>query len=287
MVTSRRVRSGDASLAVQERGDAGGETVVLVHGYPDTARLWDRVGEALAADHHVVTYDVRAAGASRAPDDRSCYRMPHLLDDLLAVIEATTTDGPVHLVGHDWGAIQGFAALRDPRLTRRLASLTAVSAPGLEVARWWVRDRVTDRSAAAAVHLAGQLARSWYVAAFQLPVVPELLLRASVRRFLARGGHPDPGPTVVEDAVRGLALYRANGPARSLTAPPGQLPEDVHVRVLTGRGDPYVSPRVFDDLRDRLGVEVHEVEGGHWLPLTHPELVADEVRTTLAEAEGA
>jgi pimeloyl-ACP methyl ester carboxylesterase len=283
VVTTQRVRSGGASLAVQERG-GGGETIVLVHGYPDTARLWDPVAEQLAGDHHVVTYDVRAAGASRAPDDRSCYRMPLLLDDLLAVIDATAPSGRVHLVGHDWGAIQGFAALHDERLTRRLASFTAVSAPGLEEARWWLRTRVADRSAGAVADLADQWSRSWYLGVFQLPVLPELLLRRAVRTSLRRGGHPDPGPTVEDDAVRGLALYRANGSPRSLRAPVGTLPEDVLVRVLVGRGDRYVSPRVFDDLRDRLGVEVHEVDGGHWLPLTHPDLVAEVVRTTVGDA---
>jgi pimeloyl-ACP methyl ester carboxylesterase len=205
-------------------------------------------------------------------------------EELLALVETTASAGRVHLVGHDWGAIQGFAALHDHRLVRRLASFTAVSAPGITEARWWIRDRLSARSPSAVADLAGQLSRSWYLAAFHLPVVPELLLRRSVRTFLRRSGHPGPGATVVEDAVRGLALYRANGLPPTSPAPAGDLPEDVLVRVVTGRGDPYVSARVFDDLRDRLGVEVREVDGGHWLPLTHPELVAGVVRTTVADA---
>lgn len=268
-----------------ERGPAGAPPLVLVHGYPDTAQLWDRVADRLATDHHVVAYDVRGAGASTAPTDAAGYRLEHLLADLAAVIDATADGRPVHLVGHDWGAIQGFAAVRTPAVARRLASFTALSAPGLETARWWLRTRLAHPSSAGLGQVAQQAARSWYVGAFQLPVVPDLLTRTLVERSLRRGGHPDPSPTVVEDAVRGIDLYRANRTSGRLRDPVGSLPADVSVRVVTGRHDRFVSPRVFDDLRDRLGVPVTEVDDGHWLPLTSPDVVVEHVRDHVAEVE--
>jgi pimeloyl-ACP methyl ester carboxylesterase len=285
VTTIRRVPVDIGELAATERGPGDAPTVVLVHGYPDTSRLWDPVAVDLAADHHVVTYDVRGAGASAAPAGRAGYRLRHLLDDLAAVVEATTDGGPVHLVGHDWGAIQGFAALTDDVVGGRLASFTALSAPGIEVARWWLRAQVEDRSLTSVGQVARQVASSWYIAAFQLPALPEWLVRRSVEPLLRAGGHPAPSPTVVEDAVRGLELYRANRSDEPLRAPMGRLPDHLPVRVLTGRRDRYVTPRVFDDLRDRLGVPVTEVEAGHWLPLEVPALVADHVRATVAGAD--
>ncbi len=274
----RQVEVAIGQLAVTERGEPdAAPTVVLVHGYPDSSHLWGPVADQLAADHHVVTYDVRGAGASSAPRDRSGYHLRHLMDDLLAVVDATASGRPVHLVGHDWGAIQAFAAARTPAVASRLASVTAMSAPGLEVARWWLRTRLDERDPAALWQVAGQAGRSWYVGAFQVPAVPELVVRRLLPATLRRGGHPSPSPTVVEDAVRGIELYRANGwgPWRE---PLGDLPEDLPLRVVTGRADPFVSPRVFDDLRDRLGIPVRVIDGGHWLPLTHPEAVAAQIR---------
>ena len=77
-----RVRSGRVELAVRERGESDRPTVLLLHGFPDTGRVWDEVAEHLAERFHVVTYDVRGAGASTALEGPENYRMEFLLEDL-------------------------------------------------------------------------------------------------------------------------------------------------------------------------------------------------------------
>lgn len=282
---SMQVPVAIGDLHAVERGPVDTPTVVLIHGFPDASCLWESVAERLAAEHHVVAYDVRGAGASDAPPGTSGYRIEALLADLEAVLDATASGRTVHLVGHDWGAIQGFAAARTPRLAARLASFTAVSAPSPEVARWWLRSVLDGPPAAGLAQVARQAGRSWYVAAFQVPVLAERLVRLTVRRSLRASGHPCPSPTVVDDAVRGLGLYRANRAPGRLRDPVGVLPAGLPVRVVTGRDDPFVSPRMFDDLRDRLGVPVTEVDGAHWLPLTHPDEVATAIRRLVAEVD--
>src|SRR3954470_8680007 len=97
---SREVIAPDGvRLAVFETGPADAPTVVAVHGYPDNHTLWDEIAARLATEFHVVTYDVRGAGASDKPTDRAAYRMDRLTDDLIAVLDATSPDQPVHLVG--------------------------------------------------------------------------------------------------------------------------------------------------------------------------------------------
>ena len=112
------VRTSDqVALDVREHGDPADPTVVLVHGYPDTQELWSGVVARLQPDHHVVTYDVRGAGGSGAPAGLGGYALTRLSDDLLEVIEATTpADRAVHLVGHDWGAIQSWESAARPRV---------------------------------------------------------------------------------------------------------------------------------------------------------------------------
>ncbi|MTV25669.1 alpha/beta fold hydrolase [Nitriliruptoraceae bacterium ZYF776] len=275
-VVVHRVPTPDGHLAVHDHG-GDGPTVVLVHGFPDTARLWDAVVPELAG-FRVVAYDVRGAGASSAPARRAGYRMARLLGDLRTVAAWASPEAPVHLVGHDWGAIQAFAAGTDPGTRAALASVTAVSAPGLEVVRWWladVRAAPTPRRVAAVV---GQARRSWYVAAFQLPVVPELLVRAGVLHAATRrAGHV--ATASVADAVRGLELYRANRSAHRTSDTSSRWPSALPLEVLTGAADPFVSPAVFDPLRRRVAAEVTVLAGaGHWLPRTHPRIVAEAVR---------
>src|SRR3954462_983114 len=91
------ISSDGVRLAVYESGPAGAPTVVLVHGYPDNHTLWDETVRLLAVDFHVVTYDVRGAGASEKPAQRRAYRMDQLIEDLRAVLDTTSPDRPVHL----------------------------------------------------------------------------------------------------------------------------------------------------------------------------------------------
>src|ERR1041384_4187621 len=97
----RWVESGGVRLAVYEDGPADGVPVVLVHGYPDNASVWDGAVAALAGRFRVVRYDVRGAGESGAPRSRDGYLIARLVEDLVAVVR-DATDQPVHLVAHDW-----------------------------------------------------------------------------------------------------------------------------------------------------------------------------------------
>src|SRR6476469_8100867 len=125
-----RARSADGTtLAVYESGTEDGPVVVAVHGYPDDHTVWDGVVAALADTFRVVTYDVRGAGASDVPASRAGYRMPHLVDDLFAVLDHVGE--PVHLLGHDWGSIQCWPALTDPRARGRISGFTSISGPSL------------------------------------------------------------------------------------------------------------------------------------------------------------
>ncbi|MEV4082381.1 alpha/beta fold hydrolase, partial [Nonomuraea fuscirosea] len=174
----RWVESGDVRLAVHEEGDPGHPVVLLLHGYPDTHRVWDEVAALLRDRFRVVRYDVRGAGASSPPRDRRDYGFDHLLADLGAVIDSL--DVPkVHLVGHDWGSLQGWEALGREGIGDRLASFTSLGGPGLrQVGDFFRHGRRRD--------VAAQRLRSWYIGAFLLPVLPELAWRSVMPRLVSR-----------------------------------------------------------------------------------------------------
>ncbi|HEX6341351.1 SDR family oxidoreductase [Umezawaea sp.] len=262
------VLSGGVRLAVQEHGDPAAPTVVLVHGYPDTHAVWDDVVPLLAEDFHVVTYDVRGAGDSDRPRERDAYALEFLKRDLFAVLDAVSPDRPVHLVGHDWGSVQSWEAVTEPGA--RIASFTSISGPCLDHLGTWLRRPGREQLR--------QLLHSWYVFAFQLPVLAPLLWRLGLGRrwgsLLRRleGVRQSPAPTLTGDAVRGIALYRANVLPR-LRAPRDRR-TDVPVQVVQPLHDRYVDTRPLPLERWVTTLRRTVLASGHWAPLTHAPAVA-------------
>ncbi|EGD01872.1 short chain dehydrogenase, partial [Burkholderia sp. TJI49] len=168
------VASGDLTLAVRTWGDPARSPVVLVHGYPDDSSVWQQVAPLLARKHYVIAYDVRGAGLSSAPKHTADYRLAKLTDDFIAVIDALCPGRAVHLIAHDWGSIQGWEFVPEPRLAGRIASYTSCSGPCLDHVGFWLRERLLPPTPASLGKLGGQLLRSWYVYLFHLPFIPEL-----------------------------------------------------------------------------------------------------------------
>lgn len=281
MTEHRTVTTTDGlSLAVWEHGDPAHPTVVLIHGYPDTHAVWDGVVAALGDAHHVVTYDVRGAGASDVPPTRAGYDLAQLSDDLVAVVDATCPDGPVHVVGHDWGSVQAWEPVCTGALGDRLATFTSMSGPSLDHVGHWFRARRNGEGGSRR-ELLSQGLHSWYVGFFQLPVLAPLGWRRFAerpfRRYLERveGVGPDaqPGPSLPRDGANGVELYRQN--VRARMASPNERRTDVPVLLIVPTGDRYVTTALLDDL-DRHCSDLRrvDVDAKHWLPAAEPDLVA-------------
>jgi len=268
---------------VKPDGDPTSPVVVFVHGFPDTHAVWLPVMARLVDGFRCVAYDVRGAGESGVPATREGYRMAHLVNDLVAVLDHVSPRRPVHLVGHDWGSVQAWEAVllaeSDPRLRGRVASYTTISGPSVGHLGAWMRSAVGgtwDRRREVAV----QALHSWYVLAFQVPVLPELGLRrllrtpAGARRFLGSGHAAD---TVVRDAVNGLDLYRAN--LRGAGRRPAGLRTDLPVQLVVPLQDAFLTPAVYDELpRYCSDLTRHELDAGHWVQRSHPDEVAALIR---------
>jgi len=116
----------DLHVAYLERGPADGTPVLLVHGFPDDARTWDRLATALAADgYRTIAPFVRGFGPTRfAGDQERTGEVAALARDVLALAGALGIER-FHYVGHDWGARAGYAAAA--LAPGRLRSLTALA----------------------------------------------------------------------------------------------------------------------------------------------------------------
>ncbi|HEV2778302.1 MAG TPA: SDR family oxidoreductase [Actinophytocola sp.] len=270
MADRRWVDSGGLRLAVREQGRTdGAPTILLVHGYPDNSAVWDGVAGRLAERFRVVRYDLRGHGDSEEPAGRDGYRIAHLVGDLNAVLETTGPDTRVHLVAHDWGSIMAWTAVGDPHIARRLASFTSISGPSLEHIAAWGRN---PRRLPVALR---QAARSWYMSAFQVPVVPELVWRIPKLRAMFHADH--------RDARNGLQLYRANMFTERAVPSRTQVP----VLQIALTQDQYCLPALLpaaDPWCDRLWRR--ELAAGHWAIRTHPDAVARFVTEFVDHLEG-
>ncbi|KVV00549.1 SDR family oxidoreductase [Burkholderia ubonensis] len=273
--TETAVASGDLTLAVRTWGDPARTPVVLVHGYPDNSSVWQHVAPLLARQHYVIAYDVRGAGLSGAPRRTTDYRLAKLTDDFAAVIDALCPGRPVHLIAHDWGSIQGWECVTEPRLAGRIASYTSCSGPCLDHVGFWLRERLLRPTPASLARLGGQLVRSWYVVLFHLPFIPELSWRLWLGRawpgLLSRVEKTRVAPraTQADDGARGVRLYRANF-IRCLFTPRERYAH-APVQAIVPLGDKYVSPALSENL-SRWAPQYYrrEVAAGHWLPLADP-----------------
>jgi pimeloyl-ACP methyl ester carboxylesterase len=287
-VTSSTVAASDGvALAVHAYTeiDSRRPTILAIHGYPDNHHVWDGVAESLGprynSESNFVAFDVRGAGESSTPTGRSGYRLPQLVADIGAVIDSLGV-GPVHLVAHDWGSIQGWAAVTDDAVMGKVASFTSISGPHLNYAGRFLRSPRTPR---AVVDVVRQIVASSYIWFFLCPAVPEAAIRsrATVKVFeaveriggSAARGRRGAAYRSVDDYLNGLNLYRANMPGPILS-PPEPLPSTtVPVQVLVARQDHFVTPalqRFAGSIPD--GNRIVEIEGGHWAVTSHPEVIA-------------
>lgn len=289
---ARYVVSGDVRLAVYTWGEpAGRPTVLLVHGYPDNAEVWVAVAERLAERFHVVAYDVRGSGRSDAPRKTAGYALAHLVEDLAAVVDAVSPEAPVHLVGHDWGALQGWEALVSERLLGRIASYSAAT-PALDHVGLWFQRRLRRPTPRHLFEFGSQALGSFYMLAFQVPLLPELgwnlLLGRHWPTLVARveGIQAEASSTRTADGRNGLGLYRANLLPRLLRPRPRRT--EVPVQLLVMRRDRFVPARLYERLADWVPhLRRTEIDAGHWAPLSHPQAWADAVAGFVHSIEGA
>ncbi|EDX89398.1 SDR family oxidoreductase [Alcanivorax sp. DG881] len=285
-----KVSRDGVDLAVRTWSSDKSPTVVLVHGYPDANHVWEKVAERLSRDFKVVAYDVRGAGNSSIPKGRAAYKLRQLRDDLHAVMDAVCPNEKVHLVGHDWGSIQTWESVTDPGAEQRIASYTTLSGPCLDHVGQWMKARLREQKIGTVLN---QLAHSWYIGAFQLPVLAPTLWKVGLAKawpqLLRRSEnlHSETSATQQQDGIHGIELYRAN--MRPSLLKPRERYTKVPVQLIVAREDNYVRPAMLEDLHlwtDRLWRR--ELDCGHWGPLLqHPDVTARWIREFIQHIDGA
>ncbi|MBV9367152.1 MAG: alpha/beta fold hydrolase [Solirubrobacterales bacterium] len=266
-----RVDSGGVGIEYDVSGE--GQPIVLIHGFPDTGRLWRHQVPALAeAGFRVIVPDLRGYGRSDKPDAVEAYKIAALAGDVLAVMSDAGVPR-AHVVGHDWGAGLAWA----------LAALASDRVDHLAVLS--VGHPTTFRAGDGFE----QHEKSWYMLLFQFPGVAEEWLSGNGwANFRAWSRHPDADAVIAElessgALTPGLNYYRANIPPKAWLSPGRALPPiEIPAMGIWSSGDVALTERqMTDSARNVTGPWRYErLDGaGHWMQLEAP----DEVNRLLLE----
>lgn len=122
---------GDHRMHYYESG-TGTRTVLLVHGFQASARIWQPTWERLpAAEYRCIAVDNRGAGESDAPADEGAYGVKPFADDLHALVQALELRDVV-MVGHSMGGATAMHyAVEHPETLRALVLVDPAGPDGI------------------------------------------------------------------------------------------------------------------------------------------------------------
>lgn len=187
---SRFVDLGQVKLHVVTAGPESGPPVVLLHGFPEFWYAWYRqMGELAKAGFRVIAPDQRGYNLSSKPGAIEDYRIDTLAADVAALTETLGYD-KIFLAAHDWGGgVAWRFAIDHPSRVRKMV---IIDTPHPQAGRdFESKDETVN----------------WFRTAFQIPWLPEWIVRLGNWRMLSNTLRESSRPGAFPEAK--LDLYRS------------------------------------------------------------------------------
>ncbi len=168
----RLIEANGYSFAVKLSGNEQDTPVILLHGFPESSRMWNKLmSELNQGGYYTIAPDQRGYSYTARPKEISKYQITHLTQDIIAIADQLGID-QFHLIGHDWGSVVGWKIATD--FPERLYSYTALSVPHLTAfSRAYKEDKRQHEA-------------SKYIRNFQKPKIPEFMLAKNNYKLLKR-----------------------------------------------------------------------------------------------------
>ncbi len=271
----RTISHQDIQLEVREAGAENGKLMVLLHGFPECWSTWrHQIAPLVQAGFRVVVPNMRGYGRSSKPKDYRRYHLDKLITDVEAIRLFYQAER-FHLVGHDWGgAVAWWYALHHEA---KLYSLSVLNLP---------------HPLAFLTKLKGspaQMLKSWYMFYFQIPFLPEFVLKigrfAILKKILkassTRHAYDAEDFRLLEEAWREpgaiqamVNYYRAL--LRNLRLPESDGTLHLPVQILWGEKDLALSVQgAHDSMRFlKNGTLTLYPDATHWLAHDKPEEIS-------------
>lgn len=284
-ITFGNAQIGGVNLHYAKAGE-GERLVVLLHGFPEFWYSWRDQIAALSSEYTVVAPDMRGFGLSDKPGAVSDYEASKVADDITGLIRHFGREQAA-VIGHDWGATIAWTIAKNH--PESLWKLGALQVPPIAT---WRKNQSFE-----------QLMASWYMFFFQIPALPEYLMRMNDFAMLEKSLRGSTAqPDVFTDAeiaeykkmwsepgaLTGmLNYYRANIVKRFLDK---VEEEPVKIKVPTlfiyGEKDKAVLPRTVAGIEQMIDAPFTEVRipgSGHWVQQEASDEVTRAIRDFLAD----
>ena len=173
------------ALHVVLAGPASGKPLIFLHGFPEFWFAWRlQIDHFVSSGYRVIIPDQRGYNLSDKPAGIANYSIDLLARDVVGILD-TVADSSAFVVGHDWGAaVTWYLAARYPERVSRAAMLS-VPHP-----RIFIKNLIKSPA---------QLRKSWYLLFFQVPWLPECMLRRRDWALLVRALRNTSPPGVFSD----------------------------------------------------------------------------------------
>jgi pimeloyl-ACP methyl ester carboxylesterase len=254
------VEANGLRFAIDIRGDITGIPVMLLHGFPESAVMWDRFMDELTINgYYAIAPNQRGYSAGARPDDVEQYQLKYLTSDILAIADELELE-QFHLIGHDLGALVGWQVAAET--PERVLSYGAISVPHVDALSKAYREDTTQYDASA------------YVRFFQKDFLPEFMIAKSNYELLRSIWSQHEAAEVEhyinifgqETALRSvLNWYRANFPLFANDSNTGKV--KVPVTFIWGNQDHAIKRSGVDDTKNYVEGEYTfiEMDTGHWI----------------------
>jgi epoxide hydrolase 4 len=181
----RVVHVNGIALHVVLAGPSNGKPLLFLHGFPELWFGWRRqIDHFVSLGYRVIIPDQRGYNLSDKPGGITSYSIDLLVRDVVGVLDAMT-NSKAFVVGHDWGA--AVAWYLAARYSERINRTAMLSVPHPRV---FMKNLIMNPA---------QLRRSWYTLFFQLPWLPEAILRRRDWAVLVRALRDTSPPGVFSD----------------------------------------------------------------------------------------
>ncbi|MBC8196877.1 MAG: alpha/beta hydrolase [Candidatus Marinimicrobia bacterium] len=139
------------------------ETIILLHGFPETSRMWQEFIKLLDDNgFRVIAPDQRGYSPGARPSQISDYSIEKLSKDIIDIADAFKLKS-FHLIGHDWGSAVGWQVVANN--PRRVLTWSALSVPHLDA---FIKSIANNSE---------QQKKSEYIKFFKKPILPEIYFK--------------------------------------------------------------------------------------------------------------
>ena len=249
----------DVDVLIEGKGE---ETIVMIHGWPDTYRLWDDMVEELKKDYRCVRFTLPGFDINKS---RRLYTLQEEVEIFDKIINAVSPDKKVILLLHDWGCVFGYQYyMLNKEKVSRVIGLDVADANSKEM-----KLPLPMKLFAAGYQLF--LALAWHIGG---------KLGDGMTRWMAKKLNVRSDINLIHSGMN--YAYHLRWKAILTRKPQGTIDIDPECPMLFmyGKNKPtmFHSQSFLEKLGKKEGCKILELDAGHWVMLDKPIEVQSMIR---------